>query len=237
MNALIELIKKIGIFMIAAQAVIHFAPGQKYEKYMKLIVGIMILLQFLAPVYKILEGTEADWSTRLSNMEQELQTDGFAVEFQESGSAAEAMIKSIEEEIKSKLNNELSGEAYMVISVSVKLEDMDVKKGTGENNNSQYALDTVRVAVRAYTRENNAEESDMDDNTDGSDRIEKIEKIQIQQVTLGESSVAKTEQNELLTDSEQEIADDLRKRFSTVLGIEEKYMEVSVYGTSEETDG
>ena len=37
MNELVETIKKIGIFMIAAQAVLHFAPGQKYEKYIKLI--------------------------------------------------------------------------------------------------------------------------------------------------------------------------------------------------------
>ena len=47
MSALIELIKRIGIFMIAAQAVLHFTPGQKYEKYIKLIVGMMVLLQFV----------------------------------------------------------------------------------------------------------------------------------------------------------------------------------------------
>ena len=44
MGVLVDVIKKIGIFMLAAQAVIHFAPGQKYEKYIKLIVGILILV-------------------------------------------------------------------------------------------------------------------------------------------------------------------------------------------------
>ena len=240
MNALIELIKKIGIFMIAAQAVIHFAPGQKYEKYMKLIVGIMILLQFLSPIYKILEGADADWSARLANMEQEMQAGGLAIEFRESGSVAETVIKNMEEEIKTKLNNELTGENYVVISVTVKLDNQGSK--INSNDNSQYVLDSVRVAVRANTKKN-ADAPDTNDIAGDTDRIdkiesiEKIEKIQIQQVTLGEGSEIGQEQNESLLDSEQEIADDLRKRFSSVLGMEEKYMEVSVYGTSEETDG
>ena len=58
MGVLVDVIKKIGIFMLAAQAVIHFAPGQKYEKYIKLIVGILILVQFIIPINKLLGGDE-----------------------------------------------------------------------------------------------------------------------------------------------------------------------------------
>ena len=44
-----ENIRQIGIFMIVAQTVIHFAAGQKYEKYLKIIAGVIILLQFISP--------------------------------------------------------------------------------------------------------------------------------------------------------------------------------------------
>ena len=43
---MLDTIREIGIFMIAAQAVVHFAPGRQYEKYIKSVSGIIILLLF-----------------------------------------------------------------------------------------------------------------------------------------------------------------------------------------------
>lgn len=40
---MLENIKEIGVFMIAAQAVIHFSPGRQYEKYIKLVSSVIIL--------------------------------------------------------------------------------------------------------------------------------------------------------------------------------------------------
>ena len=34
---MLETIRQIGVFMIAAQAVVHFAPGRQYEKYICLL--------------------------------------------------------------------------------------------------------------------------------------------------------------------------------------------------------
>ena len=84
MSALIELIKRIGIFMIAAQAVLHFTPGQKYEKYIKLIVGMMVLLQFVMPLRSILNGTEIDWNAQMEEMERMLETEGLQHKFSQS---------------------------------------------------------------------------------------------------------------------------------------------------------
>ena len=36
-------IREIGIFMIAAQTVIHFAPGRQYEKYIKSVSGLSLI--------------------------------------------------------------------------------------------------------------------------------------------------------------------------------------------------
>ena len=50
---MLDTLREIGIFMIAAQAVIHFAPGKQYGKYIKSLSGIIILLLFLKPVLQL----------------------------------------------------------------------------------------------------------------------------------------------------------------------------------------
>ena len=37
---------QMGIFMICAQSIVHFRPNASYEKYLKLLVGVLLLIQF-----------------------------------------------------------------------------------------------------------------------------------------------------------------------------------------------
>ena len=48
-NALFQAICKVGIFMICAQAIVHFRPREVYEKYLRLLVSVMILIQLFLP--------------------------------------------------------------------------------------------------------------------------------------------------------------------------------------------
>lgn len=48
-----EAIIRMGIFMICAQVLIHFRPNGSYEKYMKLLVSVMILAQLFFPVMNL----------------------------------------------------------------------------------------------------------------------------------------------------------------------------------------
>lgn len=57
-QGLVGSIRQIGVFMICAQALIHFKPKGSYEKYMKLLVSAMILVQLLSPVAALLSGGE-----------------------------------------------------------------------------------------------------------------------------------------------------------------------------------
>ena len=50
---MLDTIREIGVFMIAAQAVVHFAPGRQYEKYIKSVSGIIVLILFLKPVLRL----------------------------------------------------------------------------------------------------------------------------------------------------------------------------------------
>lgn len=225
MSAFVELIKKIGIFMIAAQAVIHFAPAQKYEKYIRMIVGVMILLLFLTPVYQILTKAvweEPDWNAMAEN--------GLEVSVPEldmaSNSVMNSVVKQMENEIKSRLNREIEEENYRVVSVKV---SMQTAENADEYEGEQYELDSVRVIVRrTYSIGGTETQNSMD----------KIEKVQIQKidVTLDEQSMHENEdESETELTEKQEKEEAFRRRFCNILGMEEKYMEVSVYGTFDES--
>lgn len=49
-SAFFKSICQIGIFMVCAQTITHFRPDSSYEKYMKLLVSGMVLLQILQPM-------------------------------------------------------------------------------------------------------------------------------------------------------------------------------------------
>lgn len=55
-EGLLNSIRQMGVFMICAQALLYFKPKGSYEKYMKLLVSAMILVQLLSPVAALLAG-------------------------------------------------------------------------------------------------------------------------------------------------------------------------------------
>lgn len=238
MNALVGLIKKIAVFMIAAQAVIHFAPDIKYAKYMKLIVGIMVLLQFLSPIYGIMSGMGADFRQQLSDIGQGMEEFGNPGDFTSSSSTLETVENSMEEEVKSRLNryllNDTTEKRYTVTNVIIELE-----KYPGNNDNSaEYGLKKIRVSVWENTGSQpdaaSASETDsIADEEDGSmggmaDEeggsmigIDKVEKVQVDKVNITTQDSVKKEDTE---------TESLRRRFCGILGMEEEYMEVIIYG-------
>ena len=49
MQWLYRVIGQAGIFLICAQTVVHFRPKESYDKYLKLLLSVMLLLQLLQP--------------------------------------------------------------------------------------------------------------------------------------------------------------------------------------------
>ena len=58
------MIGEIAVFMICAQAVIHFRPKEAYGKYLRLLLSVIVLVQILSPVYELFWGQEG---TRLTD--------------------------------------------------------------------------------------------------------------------------------------------------------------------------
>lgn len=55
-SGIVKTICRMGVFMICAQAIVHFRPKASYEKYLKILVRAMILLQLLAFVMGLFDG-------------------------------------------------------------------------------------------------------------------------------------------------------------------------------------
>ncbi len=127
---MLETIRQIGVFMIAAQAVVHFAPGRQYEKYIKSVSGIMILLLFLKPV---LQSAGAEWEeprALLEKWEASADLPDFSVKMQ-TGGVTEEVAARMETALMGRLNRELTGEAYFVSRVSLRLvQDPGAEAGT-----------------------------------------------------------------------------------------------------------
>lgn len=58
MQWLYHVIGQVGIFLICAQTLIHFRPRESYEKYLKLLLSVMLLIQLFQPLLTVLGGDE-----------------------------------------------------------------------------------------------------------------------------------------------------------------------------------
>lgn len=84
LNVFVELVKRVGIFVIIGQTILHFGIGKEYEKYMKLVISFMVAAQvvFAFGVYfdkdhSVVWGGKEEyyesWNRNMQALEEELQ--------------------------------------------------------------------------------------------------------------------------------------------------------------------
>lgn len=104
MDRLVEILKETAIFMVAAQMLLHFFPGKKFEKYGRMIVALIVLSQLTVPILELssqeaglsfwermddLEAENEMFSQKLNDMEEE-----------QGQAAQKGLLLSVEERIK-----------------------------------------------------------------------------------------------------------------------------------------
>lgn len=110
-NALFQAICRVGIFLICAQAIVHFRPREAYEKYMKLLVGIMILLQLFLPIGNFLLGSGmGKVADRLEAFRQGLEQE-MNLAAEEAGRADETLERMTLEEVRRRMEEQAAMEA------------------------------------------------------------------------------------------------------------------------------
>lgn len=235
--------------MIAAQAVIHFAPSQKYEKYIKLIVGMMILVQFVLPFHQMTGDGGVDWKAVWEGSESGTDMGVWAAEetFAQldlenihRDNRKRQILEQMGNEIKSKLNNYTGEEGYLVTNVTVSISGINSNEenyGTEAN----YELDSVKIEMQETESGKNktVQENHIQPDLAQIDKVQ-IEPVQVDTVLLGKISTDKgdEEHKNLGEKEEQEEAEAIFcQKFSEILGISEEVMEVIVYGADKEADG
>lgn len=113
---MLENIRKIGLFMVAAQAVIHFAPGRQYERYIKLISSVIILFLFMGPFISRQGDLVGEWQTGMEQAIQRFKEEDLWKA--DAPTVNDNVTEQIKEEIKTRLNNCISDREYCVESVS-----------------------------------------------------------------------------------------------------------------------
>lgn len=105
-NSFFQAICRIGIFMICVRAVIHFRPNEAYEKYLRLIAGILIMIQLFLPVGRVILGKGGqEAADMLQQFRQELERG--MEEAAESAAAADALLEQMTlEEIQRRLEEQ-----------------------------------------------------------------------------------------------------------------------------------
>ena len=75
MQWLYHVIGQVGIFLICAQTLIHFRPRESYEKYLKLLLSVMLLIQLLQPLLTVLGGNKiAGTDVQAAEFAEEIRT-------------------------------------------------------------------------------------------------------------------------------------------------------------------
>lgn len=73
-STLFQAICRTGIFMICAQAIVHFRPQESYEKYLKLLVSVMVLIQLFLPLGSFFAGIRGEAAAeQLESFRQSLE--------------------------------------------------------------------------------------------------------------------------------------------------------------------
>lgn len=75
MQWLYRVVGQAGIFLICAQTIVHFRPKEAYEKYLKLLLSVMLLTQLLQPVLTVFSGgVEQNAQAQVEEFTEELQS-------------------------------------------------------------------------------------------------------------------------------------------------------------------
>ena len=121
---LMTLIKKTSIFMILAQAFIHFRPSAVYEKYFKFLIGIMTTVILVIPVMELFHsGTLIEYQEKLHYYMEELEKVA-TQELPEAVSPETEYLSIMSEEVKTRLNKMLLEEGYQLKDVEITEEGM-----------------------------------------------------------------------------------------------------------------
>ncbi len=152
LSGLFRAICQVGIFMICAQTIVHFRPNGSYEKYLKMLVSVMLLIQIFLPIAKIFSGEAGmDIEERVEWFEQNLEevtrkTVGNA--FRSEDILEKMTLKEVQDKLAEQSGNpEASDIGKENYGNEVSSIDSEPAGEGAENKNTALKVEKIRVKV------------------------------------------------------------------------------------------
>lgn len=166
-EGLLNGIRQMGVFMICAQALIYFKPKGSYEKYLKLLVSAMILVQLLSPVAALLSGKEGQ------SLEERI---GYYSNSFEQGLGEAALLEYQMEQIRQQL---------LTTQIRAQMEAWDWQPMQQDNQTAEQ--DSQTMGQESQTAEQDSQMAGQESQMTGQDSQEAAGEIRIQidPVTIG----------------------------------------------------
>lgn len=116
---IMSLMKQVAVFTIVAQTILHFRPNKSYEKYLKMLIGIMMLAIFILPFTELFSKNSTLEYTRLlegyeKSIDRMYQNSDFTIDLKQ-----ETYLYTIQEEIKDRFNIVSKEYGYQVENVTL----------------------------------------------------------------------------------------------------------------------
>lgn len=165
----LELLKKVTIFMLAGQIIVQFLPSGGYEKYVKMMISIMVLSQIALPILSLGKfDARQTFQTALEQYEEELERIGRQVE------EAELKDRDYQEEalamtVRGRLEEAAARYGITVTSVS-RTEDGRLALEISENGEERVHIDKIKVS---------GQEPEEDSCQAGSDNVRTAQEQQL----------------------------------------------------------
>lgn len=215
--SLVENIRRIGMFMIAAQTVMHFAAGKQYEKYMKTIAGAILLLMFVGPFTSASVNQSADWQEEINRMEQQIRSN-MQQEIPYSVSPVETVaLSQIQGEVKTMLNDMVSDRGCSVTDVMIDLKELDTPDVSDGKSSRNWEFQRVRITLQSM--------GTVDESDENAGRT-----IRVEEITVGIGSEVDNTQKETQDSQQDAQIQEYRRLFAQALGIAVDKVEVTYRG-------
>lgn len=160
---MIHAIKEICIFMLIAQAILFFVPEGTYMKYVRILVGILVILRITEPLLEIFldENTGKEMQERMAGILEEAEENGQML-FVEDGSVG--IYRGIEAELKKKLD--LCRNDYVVKEVTFDEEEgmVVITVELRQEEAKEKAAGEIRIPPVVLESEKIKKEKESDDN-------------------------------------------------------------------------
>ena len=123
LDSFFDSVCRVGIFMMCAQTIVHFKPKEVYDKYLRYLVSMMVLIQLFLPLGGfLLGGGSKEIKQALKQFEKELQESLARAE--ESAAEAEERLEAMTlEEVRRQM--EMAEKNTTVENQEIKVETIE----------------------------------------------------------------------------------------------------------------